>query len=264
MEIKEYKKGIVGLPIKDIDLNFWKQVFSKYLIHTIIFIILSFLLCYFFQNELSISLVFMVGGFGYGLLYLRIKSQFIKEFGKSIGFSYLKVAPISSVSGKLFSIGQARMIIDVLSGIYENISVRIFTYFFQEIGEHSGRHFYTVFEASLLGTVPNIFLYSNKQKGLNFDWNNDNSTIVLEGDFNKYFTLCVPKGYEQEAYEIFTPDVMANLIDLANELNFEFIGNKLYIYKTQLVTKKSEIERIFNLSKYLINLFHKNTANIKI
>lgn len=264
MANEEDKKDVTRLPINDIDVSFWKLVFGKYLIYTIVFLILSFILMYFFPSELSISLIFIVGGMSGGILYFKTKSQFTKEFGKSIGFTYSQTAPMDSVSGGLFSIGDNKKILDVLSGTHENIPIRIFTYFFQESGNDSNKIFLTVFEATLRGNIPNIFLCSKKGRVFDYEWGDDSVPIVLEGDFNKYFYLRVLKDYEQEAYQILTPDVMVSLIDMAHELNFEFVGNKLYIYKTELITKKSEMERIFNLSRYLIRLFHKNTANIKI
>jgi len=68
----------------------------------------------------------------------------------------------------------------------------------------------------------------------------------------------VPEGHEQEAYQIFTPDVMSDLIDKASEFSFEFIDNKLYIYATKIITKRDDMKNIFNLSEYLISLFSKN------
>jgi len=250
--------------IKDIDLTFWKRVMTHYFVYLILYVCFSVALMYFFPSEFSVTILFLIGGIGFGSLYFKIKKQFTIEFGKSIGFTYSQTAPIESVSGKLFSLGNAKMILDVLSGIYENIPIRIFTYFFQESGNDSNKIFLTVFEVTLEGNVPNLFLCSNKSKAFNFNWDKNVTPLVLEGDFNKYFNLHVLKDYEQEAYQILTPDVMVKLIDLAHELNFEFIGNKLYIYTTRLITKKSEMERVFNLSKYLISLFYKNTTKIKV
>ncbi|SJN13176.1 hypothetical protein FM113_17020 [Leucobacter sp. 7(1)] len=37
--------------------------------------------------------------------------------------------------------------------------------------------------------------------------------LELEGDFDRYFRMYVPKGYERDALYLFTPDVMAWLVD---------------------------------------------------
>ena len=55
-------------------------------------------------------------------------------------------------------------------------------------------------------------------------------TIQLEGDFNQYFTLYAPAGYDVDVRYVFTPDLMASLIDGAARYNVEVIDDKLYFY----------------------------------
>ncbi len=59
---------------------------------------------------------------------------------------------------------------------------------------------------------------------------NHNQTLSLEGDFDKYFTLYAPKEYERDAFYIFTPDLMALLIDEAAEFDVEVIDDQLFVY----------------------------------
>lgn len=53
--------------------------------------------------------------------------------------------------------------------------------------------------------------------------------LSLEGDFDRHFTLYCPKGYEQDALYILTPDVMAHLIDGARGFDVEFIDRKIIL-----------------------------------
>lgn len=55
-------------------------------------------------------------------------------------------------------------------------------------------------------------------------------TLALEGDFNEHFTLYAPKEYERDAYYIFTPDLMALLIDQAGKFDVEVIDDQLFVY----------------------------------
>lgn len=55
-------------------------------------------------------------------------------------------------------------------------------------------------------------------------------TLELEGDFNEHFTLYAPKEYERDAYYIFTPDLMALLIDEAGKFDVEVIDDQLFVY----------------------------------
>lgn len=57
--------------------------------------------------------------------------------------------------------------------------------------------------------------------------------LSLEGDFNKYFTLYAPHQYERDAYYIFTPDLMALLIDQTQQFDVEVIDNRLYVYASR-------------------------------
>ncbi len=54
--------------------------------------------------------------------------------------------------------------------------------------------------------------------------------LSLEGDFDRYFTLFCPRGYEADALYLFTPDVMTRLIDRAALYDVEIIDNQLFLY----------------------------------
>jgi hypothetical protein len=100
--------------------------------------------------------------------------------------------------------------------------------------------------------MPDIFL-KNKyfSEDLIFKIRNSGSEYVdLEGDFNKYFTLSIKKGYEVEALEIFTPDVMQELIDKAKTVSLEITDNNLFIYKSKVINTKKELYELYDLAKY--------------
>jgi hypothetical protein len=54
--------------------------------------------------------------------------------------------------------------------------------------------------------------------------------LGLEGDFDKYFTLYCPREYERDALYVFTPDLMALLIDEAAPFDVEIIDDWLFVY----------------------------------
>ena len=122
-------------------------------------------------------------------------------------------------------------------------------------------------EATFQGNMPEIFVFPR----------NDNDIVKmppeifsigkplsLEGNFNKFFYLFVEKGKEQEALELLTPDIMANLIDKASKIIFEFFGNKMYIYITKPIYTKSEMQSMFSMADYLITLFKHNASEITV
>jgi hypothetical protein len=58
----------------------------------------------------------------------------------------------------------------------------------------------------------------------------DRSQILhLEGDFDRYFTLYCPSGYEVDALYVFTPDLMALLIDEAGAWNVEIVDDWMFL-----------------------------------
>jgi hypothetical protein len=54
--------------------------------------------------------------------------------------------------------------------------------------------------------------------------------LSLEGDFDRYFRLYVPNGFERDALYVLTPDLMALLIDETGDFDVEVIDNKLFVY----------------------------------
>src|SRR5690606_23027033 len=54
--------------------------------------------------------------------------------------------------------------------------------------------------------------------------------LSLEGDFDQYFQLYCPEGYERDALYLFTPDIMARFIDNAAQLDAEIVDDWLFLY----------------------------------
>jgi len=54
--------------------------------------------------------------------------------------------------------------------------------------------------------------------------------LSLEGDFDRYFRLSCPEGYERDALYLFTPDVMARFIDNASALEVEIVDDWMFLY----------------------------------
>lgn len=55
--------------------------------------------------------------------------------------------------------------------------------------------------------------------------------LSLEGDFDRHFRLYVPRGYERDALYVFTPDLMAMLIDETGDLDVEVRDDRLIVYR---------------------------------
>ncbi|QEO09832.1 hypothetical protein [Protaetiibacter larvae] len=72
-------------------------------------------------------------------------------------------------------------------------------------------------------------LFGTSNLPLTFD---RDQVLSLEGDFEEHFTLYCPPEYERDALYVFTPDLMALLIDEAGAFDVEIVDEWLFVYST--------------------------------
>lgn len=87
-----------------------------------------------------------------------------------------------------------------------------------------------------------------------------NQKLELEGDFNDYFTLYVPKGYETDALYIFTPDIMQILIESVHDYDCEIVGDELFLYRNSSIalTDSEDMREIIRIAELLDQQFEHN------
>ena len=102
------------------------------------------------------------------------------------------------------------------------------------------------------------FLQSNL--GMSFT---KDQAMRLEGNFNDYFTLYAPKEYETDALYVFTPDLMARLIDNSHAFNAEIVDDNLYIYSTDYMhlDRAETYEKLFGIFNTVGSKALKQTRN---
>jgi hypothetical protein len=85
--------------------------------------------------------------------------------------------------------------------------------------------------------------------------------LRLEGNFNDFFDIYVPAGYENDALYVLTPDIMALLVDNAAGYDVEITGNQLFIYDEGGFNFRdpSTIEKLVNLAKSFQGEFEMQT-----
>ncbi|MFM9918343.1 hypothetical protein [Lacisediminihabitans sp. H27-G8] len=134
-----------------------------------------------------------------------------------------------SYPGSIFTIGTARRAFDVVTtsvGRY----VEIGNYSFSGASglnrslNHCG-YIRTLVDRRL----PHLYLKSRKSRRFGAAFMRSQE-FSLEGDFGKYFRLYTPLGYERDALYIFTPDLMAVLIDEASDFDVEFVDTQVFFY----------------------------------
>ncbi len=77
--------------------------------------------------------------------------------------------------------------------------------------------------------------------------------ISLEGDFDRYFSVHAPEGYERDALELLTPDVMACLIDYGRSWDIEVVEDRLIVAssKVRSWTDRSEITALLRFAELI-------------
>ena len=80
--------------------------------------------------------------------------------------------------------------------------------------------------------VPNLVLLGRglgmlKLAGVGLD---GSQRLSLEGDFDRTFTLYCPEGYERDALEIFTPNLMQRLMDTTGGCDVELVDDWMFVY----------------------------------
>lgn len=73
--------------------------------------------------------------------------------------------------------------------------------------------------------------------------------IMLEGEFNKFFTLYVPKDYELDALYIFTPDVMLTLMETGRAYDMEIVNDTILIFREGIIRldSKESLSSVVNM-----------------
>lgn len=73
--------------------------------------------------------------------------------------------------------------------------------------------------------------------------------LSLEGDFDQHFTLYCPREYETDALYIFTPDLMALLIDEASNRDVEIVDDWMLVYSKSTLdfADPRELSKLFGI-----------------
>jgi hypothetical protein len=179
----------------------------------------------------------------------------LSEFAAANGMVYSPRSGEPNYPGAIFGIGSTRAVTD---------HVRTSTGRFLDIGNYSyvtgsGKsrqtHTWGFMALQLDRSLPNMMLDSkanNSFLGTNLPaaFSKD-QVLSLEGDFDRYFTLYCPRQYERDALYVFTPDLMALLIDEAAPFDVEIVDTWMFVYSSQLLsaaTKPHVFERMARIA----------------
>ncbi|WP_308211101.1 MULTISPECIES: hypothetical protein [unclassified Microbacterium] len=158
----------------------------------------------------------------------------LDRFARANGMSYVPEAANTRLPGMIFGIGSNRRGLDVVRS-EEPRAVEFGNYVYTTGGGKSRKSYRWGYVAVKLDVpLPHIVLDATGNNGL-FGSNlpttfQKDQRLSLEGDFDRFFSLYCPAGYEQDALYLFTPDVMARFIDNAAELDVEIVDDWLFFF----------------------------------
>lgn len=253
-------------PIEDVDQGvktYLKHHWRFYLPLALICLAASILFAYYTGGGDVSYISFGILFIAYFLVRERVKHAFMRQFAKANSFSYWPSWQLSSLYGQLFVKGGSRSMTDVVSGVRGGKKVRFFYYHYsQGHGKNKRTYYYTVAEIEYGGELPDILV--EKKDG--FVWSSlaqpHQKALRLGGAFNDHFAVYVPEDFEVETFEIFTPEIMEQLINRAKSFSFEFINKRLYIFTGHFISKKVELEDLLGLTKYLIDVLGPRLARL--
>ena len=195
------------------------------------------------------------------LVESRIRVLFWKQFAELNGWKYKDRSDHNQEQGIMFRQGHGRIIYYCIEGLIDGRNFRIFNYNFSiGYGKHRKTYFYTIFAFRFNGTFPHIYL-NNKANSYSI---RVGESIPLPSEFEKSFSLSAPKEYEIEALEIFTPDVLASLLDNKFSHDVEFIDQEMIIFSDGQINNSEKLEKEFKRALELEELLDEKLDRFKM
>jgi hypothetical protein len=214
---------------------------------------------------LAAIIVLVVRHFGSGGSWA--KWMRLSQFAAANGMQYRSRSANPSYSGMIFTLGDSRSAFNRLT----STSGRYFDLGDYQYSTGSGKsrttHYWGYLALQLDRKLPNMVLDSKENNSL---FGSDlpiafrrDQILSLEGDFDKHFTLYCPQEYEQDALYVFTPDLMALLIDDAGSFDVEIVDDWMFIYSPHQFAALSapNYARLFNIVQTVGNKTISQTAN---
>jgi len=178
----------------------------------------------------------------------------LDQFARANGLSAFPVSADPRYAGSIFGIGSSRASYDRIqstSGRFLDIGSYRYT---TGSGKNRTTHTWGYLAMQLDRRLPQMVLDSKANNGLFGSTNlpktfSRDQVLSLEGDFDKYFTLYCPREYERDALYVFTPDLMALLVDNAGAFDVEIVDDWLFVYSTTPIdtTDPAQIGRMFQI-----------------
>jgi hypothetical protein len=196
---------------------------------------------WFFAVPLFLAPLWILSRFIYVILrrdvrvFRPLRKWFIlRRVADANGWAYTPKVRSPGYEGCIFLFGENRLITDQIR-IGRHPSVEVGNYgYASKVTTDLGRHEWGYIAIQLERPMPHMILEARANRKLirsrlpaTF---RRSQVLSLEGDFDRHFTLFAPREYERDALYVFTPDLMARLIDEASLFDVEIVDDRMYVY----------------------------------
>ncbi|MEZ5189862.1 MAG: hypothetical protein R2717_02525 [Schumannella sp.] len=161
----------------------------------------------------------------------------VDAFARANGMTFSPRDDDPAYPGTIFGLGRERHAVDHLraaTGRYLDFGNYRYT---TGSGKSRRTHTWGFLAFHLDRRMPHMMLDStanNSLLGSNLPVSFRKDQILsLEGDFDRHFTLYCPREYERDALYVFTPDLMALLIDEAAPFDVEIVDDWMFVYSSR-------------------------------
>jgi hypothetical protein len=194
----------------------------------------------------------VIGGYVLQSRVTRIRYLRLHRFAQANGLEFSANIGVPDYPGTIFGIGADRSIIESLarptSPAVDIGGLRYTT----GSGKNRKTHEWGYVAIRLDRMLPQMILdaKANNFLGTNLPVTFSRKQVLsLEGDFDRYFTLYCPKEYERDALYVFTPDLMARLVDEAALLDVEIVDDWMFLYSAKPfdLADRATLERVFRI-----------------
>jgi hypothetical protein len=190
--------------------------------------------------------------FYFGSHNIKAQKEFLINLAKENNLKFLNEIPVDSLKGNLFKVFSNRRAKNALIGNHQGKDARFFYYsYVVKSVRSSSTYDFTVFEIFFAGLDFPHTLLSHKKKWVGIDVrygkkDKNEIKVTLEEEFDEEYNLYIKDGYGIEAMQVFNKDFLSFLVKEKGNFNIELNEDRLYIYATYKITRKEELEELFN------------------
>ena len=177
----------------------------------------------------------------------------LDRFAHANGMTFRPMDFPPAYPGEIFHLGRDQAVGEHLVAGGRFLDIGNFSYVTGS-GKSQSTHNWGFLALHLDRAMPNIVLDAKANNSLfssNLPIALDKKQILhLEGDFDQHFSLYCPAQYEQDALYIFTPDLMALLIDEASPFDVELVDQWMFVYSSRPfeLTDPAVLQRLFTIA----------------